>query len=251
MKTLLIIIALSLPLQTAPATPFEWHEFRQRIALAQSAGDVEALETLKSELEAREPEPLQWRHYWRGLIAFRAGTLAWPDGDAKRLFEACIEAAQAAIDTGEESGESRGLLGGCYGQLARGGALAGMRYGSKASAETDVALLDAPDNPRVLIFAGIRDLYTPIMFGGDPERAARRLERARQILESSGSGHDDPWRPRWGRVDAYGHLALALNELARPDDARDALEAARAAGIESDWLDGIRHQLGPGSGSSG
>ena len=240
---LIVATFLILTAPAAFAADFDWTEFRAEILAGLGTDNAGSLESLEQRLATMQPEPEPWRHYWQAYVAFRGGLLREFGATAKAAFKRCLEHARAAIELGETSGESLALLGGCHSQLARGGPMAGMRHGGKSSNAADVSLLDAPDNPRVLIFAGIRDLYTPIMFGGDPERAERRLKRALQIMESVNEEDRDPWLPRWGRIDAHGSLALALAKLERDNEAKGVLDEARAAGLKSAWLDSIGAQL--------
>lgn len=185
---------------------------------------------------------MAWRAYWRGYVAWRRAHLADDRTAMKEHLKDCASVLEAAIDRGETSGESHALLGGCYGRLAGTGAMAGMRYGGKSQRALDEALLDAPDNPRVLLQAGISDMHTPVQFGGDPERAVRRLREARRRL-AEGEPAGRPWQPRWGRIDAAGHLALALLNLERPDAAREVLREAERRGLASQWLDRIGRRI--------
>ena len=121
--------------------------------------------------------------------------------------------------------------------------MAGRRYGSKAQSMLDEALMIAPDNPRVLLAAGINDLYTPAQYGGDIDRAARRLQEARRALTQRGNPDDAAWHPAWGMMDIHAHLAIALLQLDRPEDALEVLHDAEEAGLESPWLNSIRNRL--------
>lgn len=226
------------------AKPGEWNDLHQRLDLALAESDSAALAGLGRWIAGSGLEPAAWRHYWTAYAAYRRG-LFTDEPDARvDAFEQCADAAAAAIEAGAASGESLALRGACFSQLAGAGAMAGMRYGSRASSAIDTALADAPDNPRALLIAGTQDLYTPMQWGGDMERAVRRLERALARFEAEReSGRAKPWMPTWGRIDAFGQLAIALQRLGRTDRARDVLARADAAGLRSDWLDGIAGRL--------
>jgi len=49
--------------------------------------------------------------------------------------------------------------------------------------------------------------------------------------------------PCWGRIDAWGNLALELAELDRYREAKSVLKRARSDGLDSAWLDSISAQL--------
>jgi len=57
----------------------------------------------------------------------------------------------------------------------------GMRLGPKAQAETQRALELDPNDPRIYIVIGRRQLYSPRMFGGDIEKAIESFRKATTI----------------------------------------------------------------------
>jgi tetratricopeptide (TPR) repeat protein len=226
------------------ATPSDWGELHQRLDQALAERDPAALAGLGRGIAGSGLEPEPWRHYWTAYAAYRRGLFADDDRMREQAFGQCAEAAAAAMDAGESSGESQALRGACFSQLAGMGPTAGMRYGSRAASAIDTALADAPDNPRALLVAGTQDLYTPVQWGGDKERAVRRLQRALSRFEQNAAvGRDRPWSPTWGRVDVFGQLAIALHRLGRADEARAVLARARRSGLRSEWLAGIARRL--------
>lgn len=248
-----MIIALTLPAigwsQSGADVPDQWPELVEAVESAASIADGDRLGRLASGLSETDLEPARWRDYWIAYAAYRHGLFSDDERLAEAAYEHCAEAAEAAIEHGERSGESEALRGACYSQLAGGGPMAGMRYGSRSSVAIDTALTDAPDNPRALMIGGSRDLYTPVQWGGDIERAVRRLERALDRFEAERKAdRSNPWQPRWGRMDAFGHLAIAYGRLDRDDQARRVLDRAEEAGIESPWLDSIGRGLADGDG---
>ena len=225
------------------ARGFSWNDFINRVTDAQTSGDRDALIALAEAREDNPAEPAEWNAYWRAYLNYRAAYLAGEEELDKDRLEACAGRGELAVDRGEKSGETHALLGLCFGQLAGTGMMAGRRYGSKAQSMLDEALMIAPDNPRVLLAAGINDLYTPAQYGGDIDRAARRLEEARRALTQRGNPDDAAWYPAWGMMDIHAHLAIALVQLDRPEDALEVLNDAEEAGLESPWLNSIRNRL--------
>lgn len=242
MKALTILMAALLATGAMGDDAFSWSDFRERAASAVESGEQAALIELQAERLDEPAEPPEWNAYWRAYLNYRAAYLAGENEPDKERLEACVEAAEQAVERGEDSGESHALLGLCYGQLAGTGMMAGMRYGSKAQAALDEALLLAPDNPRVLLSAGINDLYTPAQYGGDVERAERRLSDARDRLAQDVPERQSeaPWQPNWGALDAHGHLAMAYARLEQPGKALEIIEQAARSGLESPWLEGMR-----------
>jgi len=227
----------------SPAQDFAWEDFRERVSDAAGQGGRDTLMALAKEREDDPAEPVEWNAYWRTYLNYRAAYLDGEQEPDKESLEACTETGQRALDRGEDSGETHALLGLCFGQLAGTGMMAGMRYGSKAQSMLDEALVIAPENPRVLLAAGINDLYTPAQYGGDIDRAARRLEAARQTLSERGQSDQAAWAPAWGMLDVHAHLAIALIQLDRPEAALEVLHDANEAGLDSPWLKSIREGL--------
>lgn len=226
----------------------DWTSFRQQAAEAVSTGDPKRLRALAVSLEDLEGAPAGWSDYWAAYLDYRTARLADDKAGLSAALEACLRKARAAADAGTDDSplraESQALLGACHASLAGTGGAAGMEHGPRAAMLRDESLLTSPDNPRVLILAGVQDVWTPVQWGGSPERAVRRLQRALQRLDVDSPA--PPWQPRWGRIDAIGHLALALGRLDRSDEARAVLERARTEGDWNGWLAWVGWQIHPG-----
>lgn len=246
MKFLLLsLLALGLNHGAAHARSSGWDDVRAGIAEAVATGDAGSLERTVASVDALEGAPDGWKDYWSAYLHYRIGFLAQDAGSPAPALEACIRHARAAVDSTSGDGalraESQALLGACHSGLAGTGPAAGMEHGPRATMLRDDSLVTAPDNPRVLILAGVQDVWTPVQWGGSPERAERQLRRALERLDEENPAPD--WQPRWGRSDAIGHLALALDRLDRPDEARAVLDQARADGHWNGWLDWVRVQI--------
>jgi len=245
-RVLLVVLGLALARPSGAAGPAEWTGFRGDAAEAVAAGDPARLHDLAASLETLDEAPAGWTDYWSAYLHYRIGFLADDAGSPAPALETCIRHARAAEDASSGDGplraESQALLGVCHSGLAGTGPAASMQHGQRAAMLRDESLLTAPDNPRVLILAGVQDVWTPVQWGGSPERAERQLRRALEHLDREDPAPD--WQPRWGHSDAIGHLALALEQLDRPDEARAVLDRARADGRWNGWLDWVRTQIG-------
>ncbi|GEM_PF-4017221 len=220
-----------------------WSTIQDQVDQSIGNGDAEALQALDNRIALWQSEQPEWQHYWRAYIAFRA-ILLEPEGESQHhQMMVCKEQAEAAVNNGENSGESHALLASCLGRLAASNTSAAMRYGSEAGTIQDESILIAPDNPRVLMLAAVSDYNKPVMWGGDIDRAERRLRRSISALEMQTPDPSKPWQPTWGHVDAYGHLAIVLGELDQPDGALDVLDQAAALGFQSGWLDSLRSDI--------
>jgi len=247
-KCIPLIVSACLPLsgwgESQEQTSASWSDLVPAMEAAAAVADTGRLEELLARLKKSEPGSSPWREYWIAFSEYRLGLFSKEKSEANAAYKRCTKTAAEAIERGELSGESEALRGACFSQLAGGGPMAGMRYGSCSAVAIETALGDAPDSPRALLIAGARDLYTPTQFGGDIDRAVQRLERAiERFAQERTTGRQAAWQPQWGVVDAYGHLATAYRQLERREEARRVLDQASATGISSPWLDSIRKDL--------
>ena len=210
-----------------------------------SPSDVSAIADAVENLGRDTDMAPGWRAYWQALGHWRLAAFAiGSDKDtAKQHLHACIRLMDDALAGGPEA-EWNALKSGCHGMMAGTGGMAGMRHGPKSREALDEALLDAPDNARVLLFSGIYDYNTPVMWGGDVERAARNLQKAWDIvIELDEETTAAPSRPTWGSVDIAAWLARTYVRLEEPARAQYVLDTARGRGVWSGWLESIETSL--------
>ena len=248
-----LMLALTVATASPVAQADDWTAFRENVAESLARGESDALAEPMESLKALTGAPHGWEAYWSAYIHYRRALLADPSEDPAASMEACLQTAEAAVEASiDESAlhaESLALLGACHSGLASSGPAAGMQHGPRAGMLRDESLFIAPDNPRVLLLAGAQDVWTPVQWGGSPERAERRLTKA--LEQFAAVGEALPWQPRWGRSDAIGHLALALDKLDRSDQALALLERARNDGHWNGWLERIKRGISSsGSGPS-
>ena len=238
---LLPILFFVMPLQ---AEIDRWSSLRSDIQSSVLSADTEQLHALSLRLDEWIAEDAVWANYWQANVEP-------DDNERENHLRRCVDASRLAMDAGEMSGEARALQASCLGRLASGGMLSGMRYGSRASAAKEESLIDGPDNPRVLLLAGSSDFYTPVQWGGDIDRAERRLRQALEQLETPAAESPEPWQPQWGRHDAYVNLAQVLHRLDRTEEALTLLDRAVEQGLDSGWLQTVRRQIEAQSAQAG
>ncbi|MEM7052995.1 MAG: hypothetical protein AAF446_00460 [Pseudomonadota bacterium] len=239
----LMLLPILLSVMPVQAEIDRWSSLRSDIQSSVLSADAERLHALSLRLEQWTADDAVWANYWQAYVAYRLANVEPDDDKRKNHLRRCVDASRSAIDAGEMSGEARALQASCLGRLAGGGMLSGMRYGSRASAAKEESLIDGPDNPRVLLLAGSSDFYTPVQWGGDIDRAERRLRRALEQLETPAAGSSKPWQPQWGRQDAYIHLAQVLHRLDRTEEALALLDRAVEQGLDSGWLQTVRRRI--------
>ncbi|MEM1080158.1 MAG: hypothetical protein AAGH65_01115 [Pseudomonadota bacterium] len=237
----LCVLALASSLNQAAEN--RWQDVQQHIQSALIEGDAAALAELREALSTWTNDQPGWTHYWQAYLSFRLINLERDEDAREAHMLACKASAETAIESGEQSGESHALLASCLGRLAAGGMMAGMRYGTDSSNMLDESIFIAPDNPRVLMLAAVSDYNKPVIWGGDIDRAERRLREAVEGIEMNPINDAEPWRPAWGQVDVYGHLAIVLDRLEQGEAALAVLDQAAERGLQSGWLDGIRARI--------
>lgn len=101
---------------------------------------------------------------------------------ALRSLDSAIENAQRSINLDGGFADAHALLADLYGRkIGYGGMLAGMRLGPKADTETKRALQLDPNDPRIYVVLGRRQLYSPKIFGGDIDKAIDSFRRSAKL----------------------------------------------------------------------
>jgi len=101
---------------------------------------------------------------------------------AQLAIDLAIENTRDSIDLNATYADAHALLAELYGKkIGYGGLFAGMRLGPKAEAETQKAFDSDPNDPRIYIVIGRRQLYSPRMFGGDLEKAIASFRKATTV----------------------------------------------------------------------
>ncbi len=134
--------------------------------------------------------------------------------EARTLLEALPEA--------ERTADLWAFLGNLYGTalaLSPWYRLPGL--GRQAARALQKALQQDSLNPRVWLFLGIQAFYTPPLFGGGPEKALRRLDRALHLYQQRPL---DPFWGRWGEDLALLYRARTLYRLGRSAEALQTLQ---------------------------
>lgn len=98
---------------------------------------------------------------------------------AQHTIDSAIESTLHSINLDAGFADSHALLAELYGRkIGYGGVFTAIRIGPKAQAETERALELDPNDPRIYIVIGRRQLYSPRMFGGDIEKAIESFRKA-------------------------------------------------------------------------
>ncbi|MFH0735885.1 MAG: hypothetical protein V1773_14685 [bacterium] len=125
-----------------------------------------------------------------------------------QYLDESISLLKEIIKNDESNSEAMALLATCYGiKISSDWSLA-QSLGAESQKLLAMALQITPNNPRVLLQAGIPKLYTPEFFGGDKKAAVDFFKKS---VESFKNGNDNSYR--WGKMDAYAWLGIGLTAL--------------------------------------
>jgi tetratricopeptide (TPR) repeat protein len=153
--------------------------------------------------------------------ADRAAAMA----DAVAQFEELVK-------SDPKNAEARALLASCLGSMIAFEPRRAMELGPRAGIEMQRALALGPNNPRVLLLAGLSALMKPEEYGGGAEKAEPLLRQAASVF--SQEPEDLPW-PNWGRVEAHIWLGQLLDKIGKHDAARTEYETAVRIAPHAQW----------------
>ncbi len=181
--------------------------------------------------------------YYLAYTDYRLAIYFMSEGDDvqfERFINSGMEMCESLLADDNNDAETKALLGGIYGiRIANDGSL-----GPTLGPESNMLLYEAvelePDNPRVLVFAGISKLNTPEFFGGSKKKALEYFTKAVELFES---GEDvNPEGIDWGYTDALAWQGKAFMELGKYQQAVDVFK--KALGVEPDFV-WVKHKLLP------
>jgi tetratricopeptide (TPR) repeat protein len=167
--------------------------------------------------------------YRASLTASYAAEVALEQRDrdaAKRAAETGIQHAERAVSLDSANSEYHRVLGTLCGQAIPANVLAGLRYGKRAREAIDKAIELDPKSAQAYLARGVGNYYLPAMLGGGPEKAVEDFRRAIQLDAKL--------------ADAHLWLGLALRELNRNAEARNALTESLRLNPDRQWA---RQQL--------
>jgi tetratricopeptide (TPR) repeat protein len=86
------------------------------------------------------------------------------------------------------------------------------------------ALEKDPENPRIHLLKGISLFYTPEAYGGGVDNAIDSLRRAAILFEKEIVS--DPFKPSWGKEEAYAYLGISYKQKKDFEKAKELLQKA-------------------------
>lgn len=141
--------------------------------------------------------------------------------------EQTIELLENVIESNEKWGEPRAVLSAVYGLEIAYSPMKGMYLGMRSSSLIAEAMELQSESPLVQKLYGGSKLYTPVMFGGDPEMAVKSFRKSIAFYEETDTQNN------WLYLDAMMGLSMALRKIGDSKEAIEILE--KAVDIEPDY----------------
>ncbi len=195
--------------------PEIWRAGRQMDTLQLQVYHREALQQM-------HPDPMGPGRWLVVLVDLYRMQVALAHGQPQRAQEALREALNLleSVPKDQRTADHWAFLGNFYGtQLAFTPWYRRPVLGRRATQALHRALHQDSLNPRAWLFAGLQAFYTPRLFGGGPQRAVERLNRALELYRRR-----DPFWDRWGEDLALLYRARALMQLGHQEEARRTLQ---------------------------
>lgn len=179
-------------------------DFATTIAVLET-GDAAAVKASLAQLKAMPAAPrvAYAIGYAERRLAYLPGT---SKSDRAALLADAAKRFEEVVRAEPKNAEAHALLGSILGAMIGGSPFRAMELGPASGRAMDRALALQPNNPRVLLLAGISALMKPAEFGGGAEVAEPILQRAASIFAQEPA--DRPW-PNWGRAEVQMWLGRA------------------------------------------
>jgi tetratricopeptide (TPR) repeat protein len=193
-----------------------------------------AIESLKAMREARPAKADYAIGYGERRLAFMRPALT--KNEQQSLIDDSVARFESVIKAEPQNAEAHALLASSLGILISFNRMAAMTLGPRSGQVMQKAQSLAPNNPRVLLLAGISAFKKPAEYGGGLEIAEPLLRRAASIFAQEPA--DRPW-PNWGRFEAHIWLGQLLAKSGKRDAARTEYDAALAIAPRSQYVRAI------------
>ena len=178
-------------------------------------------------------------HYWVAVADWRLAPMLLQAKDRKQASAVAKDGIghcdrAAALDP--SLAEAWALKAGLQGLMISIEPSQAMSLGPQTDANLDRARTKAADDPRIWLLDGINTLHKPGFFGGGPQRALEKLEKAQQLFEAPSASTD---AFGWGRDDAWLWAGRCAMKLERYADAEASFARALEINPENRWVSGV------------
>jgi len=251
-KTLLMVILCGLAMLVAclHAVPqsqdLRLVTAKEKIMSADYRADLDELARWRAEVLplAGDPALGYLAHYWAGFASWRLAINGVSRGMSSEDLKSNLTAAAADFET---SIHLRDDFADSYAAASLVKSWLAVFYRSDPSAARELLTSSrqmlarakelAPENPRVLWALGGSLLFTPVAYGGSPERAIETYRRMVQAAEAAGSMRPaSSALPDWGKPEALMSLSYAHLSQTAPDLKAADAEAHAALRLKPEWF---------------
>ena len=152
--------------------------------------------------------------------------------------DGAIDLLKKLIEDNPNWGEPKAVLSSTYGLVMAYSPMKGMFLGMKSTSLIEEALKQQPTSPLVQkLYAGSK-LYTPEMFGGDPEEAVESFSVSIELYEGSQTQSNN-----WLYLDALMGLSMAYRKTDQPEKAVEVLKKALKVEPDYKWAEAVLAKL--------
>ena len=171
---------------------------------------------------------------------FLNSTMASKDDEAfHRYYDETIDLLDELIEAEKNIAECMALKSSIYGLELAYNSYKGMFLGPKSTSLIEDAYEMENGNPLVVKLYASSKLYTPEIFGGDPDLAVKEFDRCIKLYEEKGDTTNN-----WFYLDALAHLGLAYQKVDNHDMALTVFNKALKMEPDFGW---IKYALKPSS----
>lgn len=198
-------------------------------------------ERLQELMQTSGDKKLAYVYYYAGYIHYRLH-IHFPGNhlnEKKNDLNVAIHYLKIAVDVDPHFAEAHALLAGCYGQKATG-IFSTLKHGLKFKNSIDKAIEFEPNNPRVMLIAGIGELFKPSIVGGSPEAAIQKFKKSLYLFDNRQI--TNVWSPEWGHEEAYAWLGKVYMDLGKYQNAIESYKNALELKPDYPW---VRKELLP------
>lgn len=235
------LLAVVLVVQTATGMPVndpQLANLRDNIERSYNANNTEAIDSIRLAImnigatAGQDSAKRDLAAYLAAYARLRQSILVSDNKpQASSYLEDCITGLEALLERRNDDAQARALLGSCYGASSRYHFLSAAWRGLEAGRQIARAVEQAPDNAWVVFQDGVSDYETPMMFGGNKQRAIGKLRRAAVLFaESRPPGAS---QPVWGEAETWLYIGRTHKALGEIEAAREALQTGQAMAPDS------------------
>jgi tetratricopeptide (TPR) repeat protein len=169
------------------------------------------------------------------LLVGATGTALSQENEDKAddYIDAMEDPLDFILDADKNHPEANGLYSGYLGMLIAMNPMKGMFYGKKSGKMAEKAVAQGPNSPVAHYFLGSNLYYTPTTWGGDPARAVKMLENAKNAFPPTADGCD------WFYLQTHALLGQAQASIGDKTAARQTYLAALKLQPDFAWVEKV------------